>query len=142
MVWEDGPFNLQAWFSSKKVYYCNEVVYCRTVRDDINNKSTIQTINMSSIKDDIKSHNITFELCKKFNRMDLIPDRLINFYLVNIKKLKHLNSNEIKYKKDILKQIDLLTKQWVKEVNEENKLDAIKIKYSVGKIKLKYLYNK
>ncbi len=139
MVWEDGPFNLHAWFASKSIAYSTDVVYCRTIRGDEKNKSTIQTVNMSSIRDDIKSHNITFELCKNFDRTDLIPNILLRFYAVNSEKLTRLNNNENKYKKELLRQMDSLKNKWINQIMKENKLMAIKLKYSLGKIKLKHL---
>lgn len=104
IIWEDGPFNLNAWLKCENISYINKNVYCRTIRCDENNKSTIQTINKSVITDDIKSHTISINLCKEYNDKDLIESLIRGFYLSNIKRCIKLDYEDKKCMEDIIEK--------------------------------------
>ncbi|QLH74229.1 MAG: glycosyltransferase family 2 protein [Methanomassiliicoccales archaeon] len=64
VFWEDMPFALQAWYYSKNIGVCSEIVYLRTMRDD----STTKTYNFKLINDKIE---ISKMISQRFNEYGL-----------------------------------------------------------------------
>lgn len=113
MVWEDGPYFVKVWMNANGISYVDEVVYIRSVRNNINNKSTTQLINEKIIIDDIKSYSLSLEECMKFKRFDFVPEMLFYFYRSNMKRVKQLESTDKNRKQEIVKKIDDNFNKWL-----------------------------
>lgn len=137
MVWEDGPFNLNIWLESDEIKYTVKNVYCRTIREDENNKSTMQTINRNIIEDDIKSYNLSMNLCDKYNNQRLKCTLIKNFYRTNLNRINQLNQNDDKLV--LLNKINKFKNQWLDDLKSKISIyEYLYVKLRTEQIKLKF----
>lgn len=87
---EDNSFTLEVLFNAKKIMICPEYLYYRRIREDENNKSTMQKLDYKTFNDLLLNYKEVLNNIKETNNIDFLYKHMItkltNYLVVHVKK--------------------------------------------------------